>query len=220
MYVQLRSVYYALLFLSAILSLVQLKRGLPYHLKVFAILLGYTAMVEMSSFALRQYLPGRNNLQLYNFFMLAEFLAYAWFFRQIIASVKVRKLIDAFLFTYPVFWFYVVFFIFKIDEWNSYVFVGGALFTVFWAVMFCFQTFVNVEVIQYGRHSEFWISIGLILFYTCGVPYMGMFNFLTKNAPQVALFFKNLLLIMNIVMYSLFSYAYLCRMISTKKYLL
>lgn len=217
MYTVLRNIYLIVLIVSAIVATVRLKRGLPYNLKVFAILLVYTALVELSVFRLKSYLTTGNNLQLYNFFMLAEFLAYAWYFRQIMISQKIRVAIDTFLFSYPVFWFFVVFFVFKIDEWNSYVFVGGALFTVFLAIVFCFQTFVSDESVQYRRYSEFWIAIGLILFYTCGLPYMGMFNLLTKNAPQVANFFKSLLLIMNIVMYSLFTYAYLCQTTSTRK---
>jgi len=217
MYAELLLLYYAVLLLSAGIALSQLRKNLPYHLKVFAVLLGYTALVELSAYILRNRLEGGNNLALYNVFMLFEFLAYAWYFRQIITSARIRKAIDVFLVVYPVYWFYVVFFIFKLNQWNSYVFVGGALFTIFCAIMFCFQGFVDDEVVRYRKYSEFWIALGLIVFYTCAMPYMGMFNLLSQNAPQVAVFFKYLLLIMNIVMYSTFSYAYLCRMINTRK---
>lgn len=213
----LKYIYLAILFIAAVSAFTRIRKGLPFHLSVFALLLLYTFLVEWSAFFKSEFMEERDNLQLYNCFMLVSFMAYAFYFKQIIKSTFIRNAILVFLYLYPIFWYFVVFFIFKIGEWNSYVYVIGGLFTVFWAIMYCYQLFTSEEIVRFRYCSEFWIAIGLIIFYSCGLPYMGMFNFLTKNHLQIAIYLRQVILISNIVMYSLFSYAFLCQMINTRK---
>lgn len=193
-----------------------MRKGLPRHLKVFAVLLFYTCLVELSVTFLKKLLPN-GNLQLYNFFMLVEFLWYAYYFRRIIRFRIIKRSIDVFLFLYPVVWYFIVFFLYKIDEWNSLVFVTGASFTIFVSILYCYQSFIAEEIIQFRYYSEFWIAIGLLIFYASATPYMGMFNYLTRTHHELALVLKTLLRISNIIMYSLFTYAYVCQMTNTRK---
>ncbi len=193
-----------------------MRKGLPRHLKVFAVLLFYTCLVELSVTFLKKFLPN-GNLQLYNFFMLVEFLWYAYYFRRIIRFRIIKRSIDVFLFLYPVVWYFIVFFLYKIDEWNSLVFVTGASFTIFVSILYCYQSFIAEEIIQFRYYSEFWIAIGLLIFYASATPYMGMFNYLTRTHHELALVLKTLLRISNIIMYSLFTYAYVCQMTNTRK---
>lgn len=208
---------YIALLLSGVAGLVAIKRNGPFHLRIFAVLLAYTCLVELSLLFLKGFLPKGNNLPVYNFFMLVSYMGYAYFFKQIIPSKIVRRLIEAFLYLYPVFWYFVVFFVFKIDEWNSYVYIAGGAFTVLWAVAYCFGLFTSEEPVRFRYSGGFWIAIGLIFFYSCGLPYMGMFNFLTKNNSELASLLKIPLQISNIVMYLLFSYAFLCQTTHIRK---
>ncbi len=214
----LHQVYVGILALAVPLVFINLRRRMPLPLLFFAILLLYTAMVEISIFVRAQVVGHvSNNVQLYNTFMLVEFLAYAYFFLLLVQSRPARQAIKAFLYAYPVFWYFVVFFVYEPNEWNSHVYTVGALFTVLWAVIFCYETFTSADVVSYRRYSEFWIAVGLIFFYTCGLPYMGMFNYLTRHHMDVALILRHVLLVANIIMYSLFCYAYVCQLINTRK---
>lgn len=216
MIIWLKYLYLIVLTLSALSAGIAMKRGLPRHLKIFAVLLFYTCLVELSVACLQKYLPD-GNLQLYNFFMLVEFLWYAYYFRRIIRFRIVKRSIDVFLFLYPVIWYFIVFFIYRVDEWNSLVFVLGATFTIYISILYCYQSFIAEEIIQYRYYSEFWIAVGLMIFYASATPYMGMFNLLTREYKELALLLKTFLRISNIIMYSLFLYAYVCQMISTRK---
>src|SRR5690606_29094274 len=129
----------------------------------------------------------------------------------------IKRSIDVFLFLYPVVWYFIVFFLYKIDEWNSLVFVTGASFTIFVSILYCYQSFIAEEIIQFRYYSEFWIAIGLLIFYASATPYMGMFNYLTRTHHELALVLKTLLRISNIIMYSLFTYAYVCQMTNIRK---
>lgn len=213
---ELKYLYLAVLTLSAVSAGLAMRKGLPRHLKVFAVLLFYTCLVELSVTFLKKFLPN-GNLQLYNFFMLVEFLWYAYYFRRIIRFRIIKRSIDVFLFLYPVVWYFIVFFLYKIDEWNSLVFVTGASFTIFVSILYCYQSFIAEEIIQFRYYSEFWIAIGLLIFYASATPYMGMFNYLTRTHHELALVLKTLLRISNIIMYSLFTYAYVCQMTNTRK---
>jgi len=148
--------------------------------------------------------------------MLLEFWAYGAYYRLIIQSAAMRKIIDVFLWTYPLFWAIVVFGIFGISRWNSYVSVVGSFFTILFSIAYYYQLFTQSELVRLDRSTEFWIATGLILFYTCNLPYTGMLNFLVKNYLRLATQFLYVLQILNILMYSLFIYAFLCRTITKK----
>lgn len=85
------------------------------------------------------------------------------------------------------------------------------------ALIYCYEKLTSEETTSLFSEGEFWIAIGLIVYYTCVVPYMGMFHYLTENYEQLAVKLKKLNLITNIIMYCLFAYAFICTTIKTKK---
>lgn len=195
------------------------RRGsdLSPHLKLFGRLLAFTALVEGGVFLGYTLQMLDNSLQVYNIAHLIYFMTYAIYFTWLIRLRAIRRLLRGFLYLYPIFWLVVVFFIFKWDEWNSYVFVVGALFTIIWSLAYCYELFVSEETFVFTCHSEFWIALGLLSFYLCNLPYMGMFNFLSKNYANMLHVLQHLLLVFNILMYSLFSYAFICQLTNTKR---
>jgi hypothetical protein len=189
---------------------------LPRHLRIFSILLGCTLLTEVFSVYGVKFFHLKSNVPYYNFFMLAEFWTYAFFYSLIIRIPWMKKVIIGFLWGFPLFWLIVVFFVFGLRTWNSYLFIVGGVFTVCFSFSFYYQLFTNPEDVDLKTCPEFWIATGLIIFYTCNLPYIGMLNFLVKNYLSLAKTFLVVLKILNILMYSLFTYAFLCR-IPTKK---
>ena len=123
-----------------------------------------------------------------------------------------RASIKAFLLLYPVFWFITVFYVFGgLKYWNSYIHVVGSLFTVAVSAAYYFQLFTAPRLVKLSRHTEFWIATGLILFYACNLPYVGVLNFLIKNYFAVAKQLMVVLQLLVITMYSIFLYGYLCQ---------
>ncbi|PRD48575.1 hypothetical protein [Sphingobacterium haloxyli] len=210
-------IYLGVLTLAVLTAIVSLKRGLHSSIAVIALVVLYTGLVEWSVFYKMEFMPDKTNVQMYNFFHLVQYLAFAYYFQQIIQSCKVRKVIQVFLYLYPVFWYLLVFFVFEFNEWNSYVFVVGGVCTILWAVIYCYELLAADEPVILRYNSEFWIAIGLVFFYVCSVPYMGMFNFLANLHVDLAYILKIPLQISNIVMYSLFTYAFICQLTIIKK---
>ncbi len=202
--------------LAFITSLRSFRLKNPQHLKVFSVLLGLTFLVEIGAVAFPKFTSVKTNSWLYNSFTLIEFSVYAWYYRRIIHLQRIRKAIRVFQILFPVFWFVTVFFVFGFKAWNSYVIITGAFFTMCFVLAYYYQLLASDDVVDISRHPEFWIATGMLIFYSCQVPYFGMLNYLVENYLLLAKKLLKVLTLINILMYSLFTYAYLCR-ISTKK---
>ena len=93
----------------------------------------------------------------------------------------------------------------------------GGVFTIFFAIVYCYQLLNVEEPVMLRNCSEFWIAIGLVFFYICSVPYMGMYRFIAEYHTDLARLLWIPLQISNIVMYSLFTYAFLCQLTNIRK---
>src|SRR5690606_18441502 len=158
-------IYLGILTMAALTAMVSLKRGLSFPIRIIALVVLYTGMVEWSVFFKAEFMLDKTNVQMYNFFHLVQYLAFAYYFQHIIHSSNIIKVIQVFLYLYPVFWYTMVFFVFNLNEWNSYVFMVGGVFTILWAVVYCYQLLAADEPVMLRYNGEFWIAIGLIFFY-------------------------------------------------------
>jgi len=212
--------YFYLISLAAavITGLLKFHGSLPVHLKGIIKMMPYILLVEIGATFFRNLIKGQNVLPQYNIVLLIEFLVYAYFFKEIILSVWIKNIINVFMILFPVFWYISVFFIFKITEWNSYIFLVGGTFTIIWALIYCYQLLTSIENVSLNSCSEFWIALGIIIFYSCQVPFMGIYNFLIVNYPSLIMNFQIGLQVTNIIMYSLFTYAFLCKKTIIMKY--
>lgn len=185
----------------------------PSHLKMFSVLIGLSFFVEFTVTVIFPFLKINSNYRsaMYTSFSLVEFELYAYFFYKIISIRWVKKAIKVYIFLFPVFWAITVFKGYGFLIWDSAEIAMGGFFTVCFCLVYIYYLSLSEQLIALSKHAEFWIVIGLILFYSCEIPYLGMLNFLNKNYPDLSL--KALYASMSIdsIMYGLFIYAYLCR---------
>jgi hypothetical protein len=208
-------IYYFVLLVTAVMGIVAaIRKKSGLHIKLLAYIVVFVFIAEISN---RYWLYGilhRPNLQAYNFVFLVEPMVYALYFLQIIRQSTVRKLIIGFLCLFPLFWFFTVYFIFQFTEWNSYVLVVGGFFTVLWSVAYLYEIITFETHIRLQNHSEFWVSVGLLIFYVCNIPLMGMYNFILTHFPKISYSIIPINLSANIIMYSLFTYAFICKLMT------
>ena len=217
--------YYVLLItlmLAAGCSLIQFRLH-PAHLKIIAVLLVIDLLNELLATIwfsfLRNSFHVKNNMIVYNSFVLIQFIAYALYFSRVIVFKWFKKICIVFLLLFPLLWIFSVCFVFGIYSWNSYIHVAGSTFTIIGCCIFFYQLYTRDELVSLSRNTEFWIAAALFIFYTCNLPYTGMLNYLINNALNVAEDLAYVLRLLNIVMYTLITYAFLCRQIKTTKYL-
>jgi hypothetical protein len=96
---------------------------------------------------------------------------------------------------------------------NTYTFLSGCIIVVTASVCYFY------ERIKYpGPHSllkdpTFWVSTGLLFFYTCSPPLTGVLNAISLMPfyNYKTLYFINLMI--NIILYLLFSISFICNLI-------
>jgi hypothetical protein len=202
-------IYTGTIGLAFLASLVSFRQEYDRHLKLFSLLLGLTFLVECAAVTMMK--THHNNVGLYNSFMLVEFWTYGYYYYMIIGKGFVKRAIRWFLWVFPAFWVVAVFLLFGWKQWNSYVVIAGSLSVIFFSAAYYYQLFTQPSLVKLSRTPEFWIATGLILFYSCNLPYIGMLNFLVNNYLLLARRLMGALDILNIIMYSIFIFAYLCR---------
>jgi hypothetical protein len=199
--------YLAILTLAFVTSLISFKQAYSVHLKLFSIFLGISLLTEICANYLIDFLHLDSNYPVYYCFMLVEYIMFAYYFRRIIVSKTTKNIISIFLLIFPFFWLFTGIFIFNEEKsWNSYVVMAGDLFTICVSARFLYELFTADKLIDFRKSPEFWIAAALIFYSCCELPITGILNYLYYNNSSL----NGLLQILNIIMYLIFIYAFLC----------
>jgi hypothetical protein len=164
----------------------------------------------LESYSLYLWNEGKQNVHVYNFFTIFEFCYYLFLISRIIANSKARRLILGALLVYPIIALLNILFTQK-NVFHSVTYSLGCLLVVACSVYYFFELFQRPKSSSLLREPAFWICTGLLFYYSCSLPLMGAINFLKSIPP---LLFNNtvtFLNILNILLYSLFTIAFLCQ---------
>jgi hypothetical protein len=212
------SLYILYLYLAAVAfsfgcSLLSFRYQYARRFRYMAIFLGVTLVIELlanAPFPAVQ-VKGRNRNAMYNIFMLIEFMFYAYFLRQVKTKDWIKKIEFGFLVFFPLLWAIMVFDKTGITQFHGALIATGGFFIVCFSLAYLYFLSDSKEFRHISRIPEFWIAIGLIVFYCCQTPYMGSMIYLVKYHLPLAASLINLSLVINILMYCLFGYAFLCQ---------
>lgn len=181
---------------------------LPLPLKVLTFVIGLGLLGECAGFLMYRYIE--TNLPVYNVVLLGEYMGYAYFYKLVTRISWIKKTAHWFVLLFPLFWCISIVWFSGLLPWNSYVFISGCVFVIFFALSYFYQAISDDLAEPLHKKPEFWISTGLILFYTANLPFLGMYNFLINHYVELAEQLGDVLRVMNIIMYSLFAYAFIC----------
>lgn len=195
---------------SFLVSLFLLKKSIKKsYLKAFPFFLFLTLIVEVLGEILNRKLI--HNTWLYNFFTIIEFVFYLWVIREIIQNKKAKKIFFSVMIIYPVCAVTNILFIQKINHFHSFTYAMGCLLIVASCIYYFFELFLMPHSIALLKQPAFWISTGLLFFYTFTFPIYGLTN-LVMGLPKVIIInLANVISILNIFLYSMFCIAFLCR---------
>lgn len=145
---------------------------------------------------------------------------YGYFYYLIIRIKILRRIIFLFLVFFPIFWLATVIFRFGLHTWNSYVVTLGSFFSVVFAILYYCQLVTAEDIQPLRKLPEFWIATGMLIFYLGALPFLGTLNFFTGYYLAHRGFLHslfNVIKILNTLMYALFSFGFLWRIINTRK---
>jgi len=184
------------------------QEGIPKYLKTFPFFLLITISVEVTSYYL---MMGKGNVtMLFIVFTTFEFVFYLFILSFCIHSLKVRKLILWIMAIYPLLVIINRNFI-QVKSFHTITYSIGCLLVVAACIYYFFELFQFTHSVSLVKEPAFWICSGLLFFYCCTFPLIGLWNQL-RGLPDIILSNLNgILQFVNVLLYSLFSIAFLCR---------
>jgi hypothetical protein len=185
------------------------QKDTPTHLKLFCLFLFVTLCVEVTGVIL--WLKGKSNILLYNMFGVFSVMFYLFFIRNIIHNIVVKRLISLTIVIYPLLTFLNIQFV-QVNAFHSITYSLGCLLIVAACAFYFYELFQLKQSINLLREPSFWICSALLFFFSCTLPFIGMTNFLFKVSPGIAQNLGSILAIINFLLYSLFTIAFLCRL--------
>lgn len=211
-------IQYYFIALSLLASIIVfIKKELSGYLKLFPFFLTVTLIVEIAGWWFTEH--NMETAAFYNFFSLFEFVFYMYVLKNIILSQRIKTVISYTIIIYSVLTLINIFFIQKINTFHTLTYSIGCLLIVIISMYYFFELFKSPSAVNLKKEPAFWIASGLLFFYTCTLPFFGLANYINSVLPVLVRNFKSILSMLNVLLYSLFTVAFLCR-IKMRKYIL
>jgi hypothetical protein len=206
---------YIAIIICAFIGMVTWFRPSPFYLRLFPFFLLISFIVETIAWRLSS--NGKSNLFLYNFFTVFYVDFYLFVLLNIIRKQKVKRVV---LYVVVIFTLIATFnFLFYqgLNQFHSLTYSIGSFCIVAICSYYFLELFQLSHSVDLVREPGFWICSGLIFFFSCSFPIFGTINML-NSLPKVLINNIGVLLaILNILLYTLYSIAFLCRN-NIKKY--
>ncbi len=154
---------------------------------------------------------GSNGLSI-NIFTTIEFLFYSWLFYKEIKNRSFKKIIIS---ATPLLIIAIVtnvFFIQGLHTMHTYTFLPGSVLMVCFIFLYFYDLFLHDQVVSLSKNPMFWICTGLLFYYPGMFCVYAFFHAVsTEMAEEYGKIYILMANIFNIILYSCFTIAFLCR---------
>ncbi|MBT1704492.1 hypothetical protein [Chryseosolibacter indicus] len=201
--------------LTAIIASIHYKKYSGTFLKYFLYMLWLVVIIE--AFIWLFMINGvivQNNF-IYNIFTSLQYVFYYVLFYNTLVNDTYKKWIRAFIILFILLVIINFVWIQKLTvtvTFHSYTFTVGAILLIITIGLFFIEILNNEKVLYFTRYLMFWISIGLLVFYTGIIPYIISLNLLPEMLSNDSL--TIIFIVLNVVMYSCFIFGF----VFSKKY--
>jgi hypothetical protein len=203
--------------ISAIYSLKSFRHNWPVPYKIFSLLLLYVLFLETFAFIwpylrslIRNWPYSKSNLWAYNIGLIPQYILYLAMYYYIAKSATARKWI--LMLGIPAILFIPVNFLFiqSIHIPNNFSFLFLQISMILLTVIYFEEIRKSNEIINLQTHPFTWIALGAFVFHLGDIPFMLGLNHLIIYDLSLANALLFLHVILNCVMYSLYTIAFLC----------
>jgi hypothetical protein len=176
---------------------------------LFPFFLMLTLVVEIIGWQLSEKV--QNNADLYNFFSLSAFTYYMSLIIEVVHSKKAKRAILMVMTLYVIISLVNILFVQKIDNFHTMTYSIGCLLIVVVSIYYFYELLQVPRSIDLKREPAFWIVAGLLFFYICTLPILGVLNYLFSIPGVIGRSLEQIISILNVLLYSLFTIGFLCR---------
>lgn len=213
----IQHIYIIPLLISAFLSLRASKRKWPYPYRLFSRLLVAVSVVELVAISWKYYFTFTgnkayaHNVWLYNSFLVPQYLLYMMVYYHALQAERIKKAIIIAGVLFAVAGMLNLFFFQSFQTVNSFTIVMASGIVIWLTIAWFEQLRAGKEVTVLTSNPMAWISLGAFIFHAAILPYMIGLNYLSRVNISLAIALFYVFLILNCVMYTLYSIAFLCK---------
>ena len=208
-------VYVLSIFVSFLASLIiYFQRKDDSYLRLFPPFLFLTLLVECA--AMFNLVKGNSNRAMYHFFSLIEFIFYFYILSEIIKNVRMKRIVRIVIWVYAVLHLTNIIFVQKVYGFPAMTYALGCLLIVAISIYYFFELFQLPHSVTLVRQPDFWICSGLLFFYCCTFPIFAPMNLLKALPPVILKNLVGIIHVLNVLLYSSFTIAFLCRLRTRK----
>jgi hypothetical protein len=201
---------YYFIALSMIVGFIALfQKRLPEHLWLFPFFLLFTLVVEIIGWRMAE--KNENNVGLYNFVSVAASTYYMYLMLHMVYSRRARKVILGLMCFNMIISLINILFVQKMATFHTMTYSIGCLLIVMISMYYFYELFRVPRSIDLKKQPAFWIAAGLLFFYICTLPILGALNYLFTFPDVITGSVEQIITILNVLLYSLFTIGLLCR---------
>lgn len=196
----------AIAFVSAMYSFKKYKKNLN--------LLIYFGFIVLAEYIGRYFVGNKQfNYSKYWFAFIViplEFFFWYWFFLNHFKVKKERAIVKTGIMVLAV--SFIVEWLFFYDTKAIFISLSytlGNLILLLFILLYFKNLIHSKRILTFDKEVEFWICCGLLLFYLGTFPMFGLYNYFLANYPQELKTYYVVMLILNSLMYLLFSFGML-----------
>lgn len=156
------------------------------------------------------------NTLFYNFFTTFEFCFYLWIISLVISKVRMKRVVRITILLYALAAGINILLIQRIQTFHTITYALGCLIVVVFCIYYFLELFRLPKSVQLKNNPAFWICSGLLFFYCCSFPLYALVNLWSGISQLVLKNFSQIVTLLNVFLYSLFTIAFLC--IRNRKY--
>lgn len=155
---------------------------------------------------------------LFNYIVIpVEFLFFYLVFYFSLANKRYKKLPLLCMVIYILCWMIDILFIGNMKFWfYSFSYTVGNLLLLVLIFRFYFNLITTSDVLYFKSNQLFWISGGLLIFYLGTFPYYSLLNTIAYNQPGLHSTYRHIVIILNILMYLMFTFSFIWGKQNTK----
>jgi hypothetical protein len=178
-------VYFGLLLITLFSYVIAFRKKGRFAIQVILLMLLWL-LTSFTAIWLIQYGGLKNNLFVFHISTPLEYIVLAMLYRKIIASAAVKKMI---LFSIPAFLALCILFSVFIqtpDTNNSYTIIMESVILVLLSLFFLRETLLLQQITVLHRYGLFWISVGILFYFTGNLVIEGMLNYMIDHSMELA----------------------------------
>ena len=158
------------------------------------------------------------NLGLFNYLVIpVEFLFFYWLFYQSFKKSNYNWLPFFSTVVYLVCLLFDYLFLSKKQLWFlSFSYTIGNLLLLVLIFRFYYKMVTTDAILSFKENRLFWVSSGLLLFYLGSFPYYGLLNTMSHNYPALCTTYRYVVIVLNILMYLMFTFSFIWGKPNTK----